>query len=223
MTDPDPPSPPPQCRLQAGAPAGHAVYTGPLDVIRRIVRNEGRMGAGLWRGLGATLVREIPGNTIFFTVYEGDSTGLLRHQPTRSKLFVQHTVRPIGRHIDVAASDRSAYTRGIVRLVAVHAASSGWSAYTRGGIRSVGIYLWRHPISRHIHGAYLSEQPFPQTRRRPRDHALSISSPGEYLGGGLDFPVVEWLNKGLTVAWGPYCADAAGAAAAQKAPSGGVQ
>jgi solute carrier family 25 carnitine/acylcarnitine transporter 20/29 len=63
---------PMQCRMQVGAPAGQRPYTGLVDVARRIVHTEGPRG--LFRGLGATLMREVPGNTLFFGVYEVRST-----------------------------------------------------------------------------------------------------------------------------------------------------
>ena len=59
-----------QCRIQAGAPTNHTPYAGPVDVVKRILKNEGCYGTGIWRGLGATLLREVPGNTIFFVIYE---------------------------------------------------------------------------------------------------------------------------------------------------------
>ncbi len=37
--------------------------------VRVLLRNEGPKG--LLRGFGATLAREVPGNAIFFSVYEG--------------------------------------------------------------------------------------------------------------------------------------------------------
>eukprot|EP00238_Polyblepharides_amylifera_P004373 CAMPEP_0196575876 /NCGR_PEP_ID=MMETSP1081-20130531/5268_1 /TAXON_ID=36882 /ORGANISM="Pyramimonas amylifera, Strain CCMP720" /LENGTH=155 /DNA_ID=CAMNT_0041894309 /DNA_START=622 /DNA_END=1085 /DNA_ORIENTATION=+ len=58
-----------KCRLQSGAPPGYPPYKGPINVIQRLVQTEG-LRAGLGRGLAATLAREIPGNTIFFVVYE---------------------------------------------------------------------------------------------------------------------------------------------------------
>eukprot|EP00877_Chromochloris_zofingiensis_P014259 jgi/Chrzof1/9087/Cz03g35180.t1 len=51
-----------KCRMQLGH------YTSPLHCLRHLLHQEGPLG--LLRGFGATLTREIPGNTIFFTVYE---------------------------------------------------------------------------------------------------------------------------------------------------------
>ena len=59
-----------KCRLQLQ----HAYYRSPLTCLRLTVQDEGLRG--LCRGLGATLVREVPGNAIFFTTYE------VRHHPS---------------------------------------------------------------------------------------------------------------------------------------------
>ncbi|PNH04257.1 Mitochondrial carnitine/acylcarnitine carrier-like protein [Tetrabaena socialis] len=57
-----------KCRLQAAGSA--ARYPGgPLQVVRAVLLHEGG-GAGLFRGLGATMVREVPGNALFFVSYE---------------------------------------------------------------------------------------------------------------------------------------------------------
>ena len=46
------------------------LYRGPIDVLRTVYTREAGL-RGLSNGLGATLVREIPGNGIMFGVYEG--------------------------------------------------------------------------------------------------------------------------------------------------------
>jgi len=43
-------------------------YSGPLDVVRRVLRDEGV--AGLYRGHAACVMREVPGNFAWFGVYE---------------------------------------------------------------------------------------------------------------------------------------------------------
>ncbi|EPS62807.1 hypothetical protein M569_11981, partial [Genlisea aurea] len=64
-----------KCRLQAqsvlATTVGEAVkYGGPIDVARHVFRSEG--GArGLFKGVGPTLAREVPGNAVMFGVYEG--------------------------------------------------------------------------------------------------------------------------------------------------------
>lgn len=59
--------------------AGRALFNGPLDVLRHVVRHEGGW-LGAYRGLGATLLREVPGNAAYFGVYEGCKYGLARWQ-----------------------------------------------------------------------------------------------------------------------------------------------
>lgn len=51
-----------KCRIQDGQ------YAGLVEGVRDVVRRQGVMGLG--RGTLATMAREIPGNAIFFTVYE---------------------------------------------------------------------------------------------------------------------------------------------------------
>lgn len=58
-----------QCRMQQAGSAGR-YPGGPLQVLREVVASEGGL-RGLTRGLGATLAREVPGNALFFTIYEG--------------------------------------------------------------------------------------------------------------------------------------------------------
>ena len=57
-----------QCRMQLGAMDRLHSYSGPLDCLRQVVRSEGL--AGLARGLGGTMAREMPGNAIYFSSYE---------------------------------------------------------------------------------------------------------------------------------------------------------
>ena len=51
-----------KCRVQDGQ------YSGPREAIYRIYASDGVVGFA--RGLGATMLREIPGNALFFVVYE---------------------------------------------------------------------------------------------------------------------------------------------------------
>ena len=53
-----------KCRLQTT----EAHFPGPLACLRALLREEGPRG--LWRGLGATMAREVPGNAVFFSAYE---------------------------------------------------------------------------------------------------------------------------------------------------------
>lgn len=62
-----------KCRLQVQAKdlmhgAEHTHYAGPLDCVRKILKNEGIHG--LFRGGTATMMRETFGNMLFFTTYE---------------------------------------------------------------------------------------------------------------------------------------------------------
>lgn len=54
-------------RLQVQS-AGHAVYSGPLDFAKNVYSKYGL--AGIYKGQGITLVREIHGYGIYFAVYE---------------------------------------------------------------------------------------------------------------------------------------------------------
>lgn len=58
-----------KCRLQTMRESHAAsTHTGTFDVIRDIIKREGV--SGLYRGLGATLCREMPGYFFFFFAYE---------------------------------------------------------------------------------------------------------------------------------------------------------
>ncbi|KAL3497783.1 hypothetical protein ACH5RR_040515 [Cinchona calisaya] len=78
-----------KCRLQAqsalagSGPAAVAVkYGGPMDVARHVVQSAGVMG--LFKGLGPTLAREVPGNAIMFGVYDAIKQVLAGGQDTSS-------------------------------------------------------------------------------------------------------------------------------------------
>ncbi|KAM7525418.1 hypothetical protein LguiA_015320 [Lonicera macranthoides] len=63
-----------KCRLQAesttdaGSAPAAAKYKGPTDVARHVLRSRGIRG--LFKGLGPTMAREVPGNAAMFGVYE---------------------------------------------------------------------------------------------------------------------------------------------------------
>lgn len=54
------------------------VYSSPIDVALKIVRSEGIQG--LWRGNVSCLMREIPGNVVWFGIYEFTRSRII--QPT---------------------------------------------------------------------------------------------------------------------------------------------
>jgi hypothetical protein len=56
-----------ECGRQGQPPT---LYRGPWDAITRIYSHEGGLKA-CFNGLGATLLREVPGNGLMFAVYEG--------------------------------------------------------------------------------------------------------------------------------------------------------
>lgn len=66
-------------RLQAD---GRRYNHSPLAVVRATLAAEG--ARGLARGLGGTLAREVPGNAVFFTVYESIRRLLARDGPPPS-------------------------------------------------------------------------------------------------------------------------------------------
>jgi solute carrier family 25 (mitochondrial carnitine/acylcarnitine transporter), member 20/29 len=58
-----------KCRLQSQATAPAArVYAGPIDCARQVAAARGF--GGLYKGLGATLLRELPANAVYFGTYE---------------------------------------------------------------------------------------------------------------------------------------------------------
>ena len=61
-----------KCRLQVqnSMSSEFRAYTGPVDCIRQTLKTEGLVN-GLYKGHGATLLREIPGNFFWYGVYEG--------------------------------------------------------------------------------------------------------------------------------------------------------
>jgi len=50
-------------------PLGATPYKGPFDVVKRTVKSEG-VRRGLFKGMGATMLREMVGNAFWFGVYE---------------------------------------------------------------------------------------------------------------------------------------------------------
>ena len=54
-------------------------YRGPLDVVKQVMRSEGG-AVGLYRGLGPTLLREVPGSAAMFAAYEAFKISLAKQQ-----------------------------------------------------------------------------------------------------------------------------------------------
>ncbi|KQJ97911.1 mitochondrial carnitine/acylcarnitine carrier-like protein isoform X2 [Brachypodium distachyon] len=66
--------------VSAAAAAGPK-YGGPMDVARHVLRSEGGV-RGLFKGLGPTLAREVPGNAVMFGVYEATKQAMAGGQDT---------------------------------------------------------------------------------------------------------------------------------------------
>lgn len=77
-----------KCRLQVqnhGGADSFRVYKGPIDVIVQTVRAEG-IARGLYRGHGSTLLREIPGNFVWYGLYEGVCMSMIPEGGTKDDL-----------------------------------------------------------------------------------------------------------------------------------------
>ena len=73
-----------KCRLQVQqsmSPEFRA-YTGPIDCIQQTLKSEGLV-KGLYKGNGATLLREIPGNFFWYGVYEGTCLAMVPEGGTK--------------------------------------------------------------------------------------------------------------------------------------------
>ncbi len=58
-------------------------YKGPMDVASHVWRNEGGV-KGLYKGMGATMLREVPGNAFMFGAYEYIKISLAKQQVNSS-------------------------------------------------------------------------------------------------------------------------------------------
>lgn len=76
-----------KCRVQDGQ------YSGPREAMYKIYRSDGL--AGFTRGLNATMLREIPGNALFFVVYETAQAAFPRfvHQSPSLQSPSSHSAR----------------------------------------------------------------------------------------------------------------------------------
>ncbi|KAG7359598.1 mitochondrial carrier protein [Nitzschia inconspicua] len=76
-----------KCRLQVqnSMTSGFRVYSGPIDVIVQTIKTEG-ITRGLYRGHMSTLLREIPGNFVWYGTYEGVCKLMIPPGGTKSDL-----------------------------------------------------------------------------------------------------------------------------------------
>jgi hypothetical protein len=76
-----------KCRLQVqnSASSGFTQYKGPIDVVVQTIKKEG-ITKGLYRGNGATLLREIPGNFCWYGAYEGTCMMMIPDGGTKQDL-----------------------------------------------------------------------------------------------------------------------------------------
>ena len=78
-----------KCRLQvqnsATNPGQYKQYKGPIDVAIKTIQNEGLVH-GLYRGNVSTLLREVPGNFVWYGLYEGTCKFFIPEGGTKSDL-----------------------------------------------------------------------------------------------------------------------------------------
>jgi hypothetical protein len=76
-----------KCRLQVqnSMASGFRSYRGPIDVIVQTIKTEGVV-RGLYRGHTSTLLREIPGNFVWYGTYEGVCKLMIPPGGTKSDL-----------------------------------------------------------------------------------------------------------------------------------------
>mmetsp|Transcript_1620 Transcript_1620/g.4280 ORF Transcript_1620/g.4280 Transcript_1620/m.4280 type:complete len:278 (-) Transcript_1620:1054-1887(-) len=72
-----------KCRLQAQISGAAVSYSGPVDVARSVLAARGI--GGLYKGFVATLLREIPGNALYFGCYEACKSAFVRARGLTSK------------------------------------------------------------------------------------------------------------------------------------------
>ena len=70
---------------------GSMQYRGPVDVVRQVMRSEGGV-RGLYKCMGPTLLREVPGSSSMFAAYEALKLSLAKQQ-VRAVLIVKHFLR----------------------------------------------------------------------------------------------------------------------------------
>jgi len=76
-----------KCRLQVqnSETTGFRRYKGPIDVIVQTIKTEGIVN-GLYRGYVSTLARDIPGNFVWYGIYEGVCMCMMPEGGTKADL-----------------------------------------------------------------------------------------------------------------------------------------
>jgi hypothetical protein len=118
-----------KCRVQDGQ------YSGPREAIYRIYASDGL--AGFARGLGATMLREIPGNALFFVVYETAQAAFPRSVRRESPSFRHEPRRERTDAGTTATSSSSSY---------VYWAQETAAAISCGGVAGSAFWLTMLPV-----------------------------------------------------------------------------
>lgn len=122
-----------KCKLQAqqGSDArfSSVKYSGPLGVVRDVVRQEGVRG--LWKGNLATTLREIPGNMAWFGVYELLCKAFMK--PGQSKEDLKFGVSDASRAF-VHGSLHAYICQRECAPACSHTRVCGWSAHTHARV-----------------------------------------------------------------------------------------
>ena len=118
-----------KCRVQDGQ------YSGPREAISRIYASDGVVGFA--RGLGATMLREIPGNALFFVVYETAQAAFPRSVRRESPSFRHEPRRERTDAGTTATSSSSSY---------VYWAQETAAAISCGGVAGSAFWLTMLPV-----------------------------------------------------------------------------
>uniref|UniRef100_A0A8D9B9H2 Protein dif-1 n=1 Tax=Cacopsylla melanoneura TaxID=428564 RepID=A0A8D9B9H2_9HEMI len=78
-----------KCLLQVQE-STQGVYSGPIDVVRKLTAQYGV--TSLFKGLCATLVRDVPAYGAYYTMYETVKRGLASDQPGQDPLLLVKTI-----------------------------------------------------------------------------------------------------------------------------------
>ena len=117
-----------KCRVQDGQ------YSGPREAISQIYRTDGL--AGFARGLNATMLREIPGNALFFVVYETAQAAFPRFvAPSPERSFGKENLGDTARKPSSSRSSSFAYW-----------AQESAAAISCGGVAGSAFWLTMLPV-----------------------------------------------------------------------------